>query len=113
MPIHLWNWYYAASEVPTKRSMLSAIYKSPVKADTYLYVEKRDDFSRVPEALLKTFGKPQFVMLVNMAKRETLAIADIEQVKNSLVEQGFYLQLPPKEDNLLDIHRKQTGVVND
>ena len=65
--------------------MLSAIYKSTRKADTYLFVEKRDDFSKVPEALLNTFGKPVFVMLINIGNRETLAGADIEKVKKKLI----------------------------
>jgi len=89
--------------------MLSAIYKSSRKADTYLFVEKRDDFSKVPEVLLNTFGKPVFVMLINIAERESLAGADINKVKESLAEQGFYLQIPPPVENLLEAFRKENG----
>lgn len=90
--------------------MLSAVYKSKKKADTYLYVEKRDDFSKVPEPLMATFGQPSFVMLINLAKREQLGTADLEKVKQELAEKGFYLQLPPKQESLLDEFRKQNGV---
>ena len=90
--------------------MLSAVYKSKKKADTYLYVEKRDDFSKVPEPLMTTFGQPIFVMLINLAKREKLGIADLDKVKQELINKGFYLQLPPKQENLLDEFRKQNGV---
>jgi len=89
--------------------MLSAIYKSKRKADTYLFVEKRDDFTKVPEALLDTFGKPVFVMLINISKRETLAGADINKVKESLVEQGYFLQIPPPVKNLLEAFRNENG----
>ena len=85
--------------------MLCAIYKSNKKAETYLYVEKRDDFSRVPEPLLNTFGKPTFVMLFNLAGKKQLLRISNENVKNALTEQGFFLQLPPKEESLLEQHR--------
>ncbi|MEI8608542.1 YcgL domain-containing protein [Enterovibrio sp. Hal110] len=51
--------------------MHCAIYKSSKKASTYLYINRKDDFSGVPEQLLSTFGNPQFVMMVNLEKRET------------------------------------------
>ena len=81
--------------------MLCAIYKSSKKADTYLFVLKRDDFSSVPEALLKTFGKPLFSMMLNLEKHSKLALSDINKVKQQLTESGFYLQLPPPTENLL------------
>ena len=80
--------------------MLCAVYKSPKKADTYLYIEKREDFSPVPKALMETFGKPQFVMLVPLLKRQ-LANVDSAKVMEEIRQQGFYLQIPPPEENLL------------
>ena len=85
--------------------MLCAVYKSLKKDSTYLYVLRRDDFSAVPEALLKTFGTPTLVTLLNLAKREHLALADIDKVRQQLTQQGYYLQLPPPEDNLLAQHK--------
>ena len=35
--------------------------------------------------------------------------ADLDKVKENLLSHGFYLQLPPPEDNLLDEHKKQVG----
>ncbi len=90
--------------------MLTAIYKSPRKADTYLYVTKRDDFDDVPKALLDTFGKPKFVMLIDLNKRAQLALADLDKVKSDLENNGFYLQLPPPTENMLDALKKQNGV---
>ncbi|MGL4979741.1 MAG: YcgL domain-containing protein, partial [Plesiomonas sp.] len=43
--------------------MWCAIYKSIKREETYLFLEKRDDFSRVPAELLQGFGTPQLVML--------------------------------------------------
>ncbi|QIA51722.1 hypothetical protein GW574_05000 [Pantoea agglomerans] len=84
--------------------MFCVIYRSPLRDQTYLYVEKKDDFSRVPEELLKGFGKPQLAMVIMLAGRDRLANADINKVKQGLSEQGYYLQLPPPIESLLNIH---------
>jgi len=85
--------------------MLCAVYKSAKKEGTYLYVKNRDDFSAVPEALLSMFGTPNLVTIVNLATKSKLAIADIDKVKESLEKDGFFLQLPPPKENLLDEHK--------
>ncbi|MEW5681861.1 MAG: YcgL domain-containing protein [Pseudomonadota bacterium] len=85
--------------------MLCAVYKSLKKDSTYLFVERRDDFSAVPEPLLAAFGTPVLVTLINLAKREHLAQADINKVRQQLTAQGYYLQLPPPEENLLAQHK--------
>lgn len=88
--------------------MLVAVYKSTKKADTYLYLPKRDDFSHIPKALLDTFGKAVFVMLLPLQKRNKLAQVDINKLKSELEEKGFYLQLPPPQENLLKVHLADT-----
>lgn len=92
--------------------MLCVIYKSPKKAFTYLFVKSRDDFSEVPEALMQTFGTPTLVTVVNLATKEKLAMADLEKVKTNLVDKGFYLQLPPPQEDLLKEHKKQMDRLN-
>ncbi|CCG87454.1 YcgL domain-containing protein [Erwinia piriflorinigrans] len=84
--------------------MFCVIYRSPQRDQTYLYVEKKDDFSRVPEALLKGFGKPKLAMILPLDGSKKLVGADIEKVKTALREDGFYLQLPPPLESLLKIH---------
>lgn len=88
--------------------MLCVIYRSSKREQTYLYVEKKDDFTRVPEELLTGFGQPQLSMIINLATREKLASADIHKVRMSLKEQGYYLQVPPPVENLLDMDRKSS-----
>ncbi|MDR7342663.1 MAG: YcgL domain-containing protein [Pantoea sp.] len=84
--------------------MFCVIYRSPQRDQTYLYVEKKDDFSRVPEELLRGFGKPRLAMVLPLERTTKLANADIEKVKLALKEQGYYLQLPPPVEDLLKIH---------
>jgi len=85
--------------------MLCAVYRSPKKEQTYLFIKQRDDFSDVPAPLMSTFGTPQLVTMVNLATKEKLAMADIEKVKANLNEQGYYLQLPPPKEDLLAEHK--------
>jgi uncharacterized protein YcgL (UPF0745 family) len=71
------------------------IYKSLKKSELYLYLEKKDDFTKVPEALLKSFGKVEFVMDLELSSDRKLAREDINKVLASLKEKGFFVQIPP------------------
>ncbi|HBV38577.1 MAG TPA: hypothetical protein DEF05_02490 [Erwinia sp.] len=84
--------------------MFCVIYRSPKRDQTYLYVEKKDDFSRVPAELLQGFGKPQLAMVLPLDGSKRLANADQEKVKTALSEQGYYLQVPPPVESLLKMH---------
>lgn len=81
--------------------MLCAIYKSLRKEGMYLYVAKRDRFDRVPDDLRQMFGKPQFVMMFNLAGEKQIKGADNREVQQTIENQGFYLQMPPPPENLL------------
>lgn len=80
--------------------MICAIYKSPKKEGMYLYIEKRDAFHRLPEELHQLFGKPQFVMLFNLAGEKPLKQVDNNEVQQKIQSQGYYLQMPPPIENL-------------
>jgi len=84
--------------------MLVSVYRSPLKDQMYLYLAVKDDFSEVPEELLKVFGKPEFALQLNLAKRDKLARVNINDVKRGLLEQGFFLQLPPVIDKMIKDH---------
>ncbi|NVJ60221.1 MAG: YcgL domain-containing protein [Gammaproteobacteria bacterium] len=80
--------------------MLCFVYRSKKKDEMYLYVLKRDDFSKVPDNLLKLFGQPEYALSLDLAKRTKLAREDIQQVKQKLEDDGFYLQMPPPVEKL-------------
>jgi uncharacterized protein len=71
------------------------IYKSLKKEDLYLYIDKKDDFSRVPEMLFNSFGKMAFVMDIELTPERKLAREDAGKVIASLREKGFFVQIPP------------------
>ncbi|GAB6042026.1 YcgL domain-containing protein [Endothiovibrio diazotrophicus] len=77
--------------------MKCAIYKSLKKDEMYLYVERRDDFSRVPDALMGVVGRLEFVMELELTAERRLAREDADEVRRNLSEQGFHLQMPPKD----------------
>ena len=79
-------------------------YRTTLRDDTSLYVAKKDDISRVPEALMTSFGRPQLAILLPLYGRKKLANADLEKVKTMLSEQGYYLQMPPPAEDLLKQH---------
>lgn len=64
----------------------------------YLYVKKEEGLTKVPEDLLKLFGKPQQAMVLLLTPGKKLAHATVEKVAESLEAKGFYLQLPPRND---------------
>ncbi len=77
--------------------MHCAIYKGRKQADTYLYVEQEDHFTRVPKALLERLGALEYVMSLELHANHRLALADVCTVMARLESQGYYLQLPPRE----------------
>ncbi|MCD8521594.1 MAG: YcgL domain-containing protein [Saccharospirillaceae bacterium] len=87
--------------------VLCDVYKTKKKDETYLYVSRKDALTRVPDALLEQFGKPELAMTMILTPEKKLARADIDKVLNALDEQGFYLQMPPaKETYMLDLFCK-------
>lgn len=74
------------------------IYKSPRKNEMYLYLAKEDGFDELPEALMSRFGKPEFVMELELHEGRPLAREDVTKVMANLRERGFHLQMPPELD---------------
>jgi len=75
--------------------MQSYIYKSLKKDELYLYLQKKDDFSIIPEPLLNSFGKIEFVMELEITPERKLAREDVTKVIAGLQEKGFFVQMPP------------------
>ncbi len=75
--------------------MHAFVYKSLKKADTYLYLAARDDFSRLPEPLRLQLGKLEFVLDVDLVPGRKLAREDADVVRGNLASRGFHLQFPP------------------
>lgn len=76
-------------------SLLCTVYRSPLREEMYLYVEKKVGLRTVPEPLLQKFGEPEEVLSLILEPQRKLARADAETVLENIREHGFYLQMPP------------------
>lgn len=81
---------------------ICSIYKSPRKNEMYLYVDKREALSRVPEALLAVFGAPKHTFDLVLSPERQLAREDINVVLENIEKQGFHLQMPPAEEDYIE-----------
>ncbi len=90
--------------------MLCAVYKTRRKEGMYLYVPGKNAFDDVPEVLMQKFGTPELVMLIPLDKRPQLAGVSKATLEEALNEKGFYLQMPPKEEDMLAAHRVEQGL---
>jgi uncharacterized protein YcgL (UPF0745 family) len=80
---------------------LCSIYRSSKHEGMYLYVDKSEDLERVPAQLLKRFGKPEFAMALLLHPERELARVDVQKVLLEIDEQGFFLQIPPRPDEVM------------
>ena len=73
------------------------VYASQRKADTYLWLAKRDNFEILPASLVMLLGDLRFVLEVELQPERSLPRENIEAVIVNLQTQGWHLQLPPQD----------------
>ncbi len=87
--------------------MLCSVYKTPAQEDTYVFVDgaaltegTRSDeaLEHLPVELRERFPNPELVTRFNLTPGRHLARADAVTVLQSIRERGYYLQLPPAQD---------------
>tara|TARA_Y100001934_G_scaffold71576_1_gene89114 strand:- start:2032 stop:2280 length:249 start_codon:yes stop_codon:yes gene_type:complete len=74
------------------------VYRSNRKAGTYLFVADAEDLGNLPDGLTARLEPLEWVMAIDLAKRETLAATRPAIVIESIESQGFFLQLPPGKE---------------
>lgn len=83
------------------------VYKFPKSPDWYVYIARPDypddthtltDWLGVlPSELRAKLGFGQFIMHLDLSARDKLARVNIDEVKNKLSTQGYYVQAPPAD----------------
>jgi uncharacterized protein len=73
------------------------VYASQRKADTYVWLAKRDNFEVLPASLVMMLGDLRFVLEVELQPERRLPRENVEAVLQNLQTQGWHLQLPPQE----------------
>lgn len=87
--------------------LLCSIFRSPKREGMYLYVRRDQDLRELPEALMKVFGTPVHSMDLLLSAEKKLARVEAEKVMAQIREQGFFLQMPPQDnEELLPLARK-------
>lgn len=83
--------------------MMCSVYKSAKKPNTYLYIPYGNEFEELPEGLRTVWGEPELVMHIDLDKRDKLALIDIKELKAQLEEEGYFLQMPPTQEELASL----------
>jgi len=91
--------------------LIAQIFRSKKEEGMYLYVKKEEGLKRVPEDLLTLFGKPEPAMVLMLTPEKKLAYARADLVIEQLIDKGFYLQLPPRDQ--LDDEAKKIRQYNE
>lgn len=81
------------------------VYRSNKKQGMYLYLVKKDDFSKVPDSLMKLLGEVVFSFEFDLSEKRKLVKAETEEVLRILSENGYFLQMPPPKSELLGNHQ--------
>ena len=71
------------------------VYKSRRRAETYLFLAQKDDFSRVPESLRAPLGELDLTLEFDLTPGRKLARGDADVMRAHLAELGFHIQFPP------------------
>jgi len=71
------------------------VYRSRRQVGMYLFLPQADDFSQVPESLLKLFGQAELSFEFELKSGRKLRQVDAETVRQHLQTNGFFLQMPP------------------
>ena len=90
---------------PTTERALVSIFRSPRRAEMYLYLPRPAQFDDLPEALQSQFGEPEHVMDLLLTPERRLARVDVVRVLDAIAEKGFYLQMPPSAETLANWQR--------
>lgn len=74
--------------------MKAYIYRCRKKPDIYIYLENKDDFSKLPEDIVNSLGIIEFSMELELSTDKELAKENPATVMGNLRNHGFHIQLP-------------------
>ena len=93
--------------------VICEIFKSLKHEEMYLYVDKREGFARVPEALFERLGDTAKVTTLVLTRDRKLARVRADDVLASIAGKGFYLQLPPRREQMADAQMRELAARNE
>ena len=75
------------------------VLKSRFMPDTYVYMPEEKAVDTLPEGLLAQFREPEEFLRFDLHAEKNLAQADAGKVLAALADAGYYVQLPPSQDD--------------
>ena len=85
--------------------MFCSVLKSHRKADTYLYLPKDTSLDELPMPLVQLFSPHTKVTILHVTPERKFARMSGATLLKRFDEDGFYLQIPPTQQDLLAMHR--------
>jgi len=73
------------------------VYKSLRQFDYFLFVDKEDGLTRVPDTLITLLGELKEVTELELYPARKLAQADAREVLAQIEAEGYFLQMPPRQ----------------
>jgi uncharacterized protein len=77
------------------KQCICSIFRCSSKEGMYLYVDKTEGFTRVPDLLQRQIGRTELAMTLLIAPDKKLARVEASEVLTAIATKGFYLQMPP------------------
>ncbi|MWN05560.1 hypothetical protein GA0061081_11133 [Gilliamella bombicola] len=74
------------------------IYRSTKKENCYLYMDKENDFSAIPEKIMSLFGTPVFTMKVLLDGKRRFVVGSSDEIEEKIKTDGFFLQMLKEDD---------------
>ena len=76
-------------------SMPCFVYRSKKNPEMYLYLPEKEQFDRVPDSLIKLVGEVKFSFEFQLNTERKLLRYEASEVMRNLLDNGFFLQMPP------------------
>ncbi|MCK5813484.1 MAG: YcgL domain-containing protein [Cocleimonas sp.] len=71
------------------------VYRSTKNSEMYLYLPNKDQFDSVPASLIKLVGEVEFSFEFQLNTERKLLRYEASEVMRNLLDNGFFLQMPP------------------
>lgn len=78
------------------------VYRSNKNSGLYLYLKEKDNFDNVPESLIALLGDINFSFEFDLGKNRKLVRAEAQEVLRLMNENGYFLQMPPPKNKILE-----------